>query len=138
MCLFLTSPAVICFSFMNETSLAQPGAWEMLMIIPLVSSYQVDNITFIKAILSRKLIIVSQHHILRNHVLWRWPFPLQSWIAVWVVLLVPTLGDVEILMDMKLDFLLEFSIFRFKRMSSHFYILLWIENSNDTPIPFIF
>ena len=78
MCLFLIRPAGICFSFMNETSLAQPGAWETLMIIPLVSSYQVDKIMLIKAIIFRKLIIVSQRHILRNHVLWRWPFPLQS------------------------------------------------------------
>ena len=28
----------------NETSLAQPGAWGMLMMIPLVSSYQIYDI----------------------------------------------------------------------------------------------
>ena len=35
----------------NETSLAQPGAWGTLMMIPLVSSYQTDDIRLKKVVL---------------------------------------------------------------------------------------
>ena len=34
----------------NETSLAQPGGWGTLTMIPLVSSYQRDDIRFKKVV----------------------------------------------------------------------------------------